>query len=394
MVFAKDVSRTQLDVSSPERIKRFLKSNSSMKFAMVFDGYLLSSSNSGVPLGEFVTSALLSLDYIEFESPGFVFIYPLDDEVAVVIKKDGDYLVDEVVPAGHWRLTAFHSDAAALPIITTAAFAGDLQDPKSILPYDQGREVVLFEHDLLRCGNPIGELQPASHFTQGRVGNRVWLLLAGAVVAAIAVYLGWFKQPPPEPPIDHYAEYRQEMTKQPLAGSLRQAVEVLINASGLDAWNVDKVIVVPGQITVTLGAVADGSPIKEAQLFAKKHGYDVDFIGDTVVIRIQTPIQSGNPNVIYDVIGNSIAVRDAIAPNFTLAVRFGGFIDKPRYSSVDLHITGDAVLLDSLLDIAQYLDDRPVLLDKIELSRPADGIEFLYSVDIKSRIVGEVRRNG
>ena len=385
MVFAKDVLRTQLDVSSPERIKRFLKSNNSMKFALVLDGYLLSSSNSGVPLGEFVTSALLSLDYIEFESPGFVFIYPLDDEVAVVIKKDGDYLVDEVVPAGHWRLTAFHSDAAALPIITTAAFAGECE---------QGRDVVLFEHDLLKCGNPIGELQPASHFTQGRVGNRGWLLLAGAVVAAIAVYLGWFNQPPPEPPVDHYAEYRQEMTKQPLAGSLRQAVEVLINASGLDAWNVDKVIVVPGLITVTLGAVTDGSPIKEAQLFAQKHGYDVDFIGDTVVLRIKTPMQSGNSNVIYDVIGNSIAVRDAIAPNFTLAVRFGGFIDKPRYSSVDLHISGDAILLDSLLDIAQYLDDRPVLLDKIELSRPADGIEFLYNVDIKSRIVGEVRRNG
>lgn len=385
MVFSKDVSRTQLDVSSPERIKRFLKSNSSMKFALVFDGYLLSSSNSGVPLGEFVTSALLSLDYIEFESPGFVFIYPLDDEVAVVIKKDGDYLIDEVVPAGHWRLTAFHSDAAALPIITTAAFAGESE---------QGRDVVLFEHDLLKCGNPIGELQPASHFTQGRVGNRGWLLLAGGVVAAIAVYLSWFNQPPPEPPVDHYAEYRQEMTKQPLAGSLRQAVEVLINASGLDAWNVDKVIVVPGLITVTLGAVADGSPIKEAQLFAKKHGYDVDFIGNTVVLRIQTPMQSGNSNVIYDVIGNSIAVRDAIAPNFTLAVRFGGFIDKPRYSSVDLHISGDAILLDSLLDIAQYLDDRPVLLDKVELSRPADGIEFLYNVDIKSRIVGEVRRNG
>ena len=390
MVFAKDVSRTKLDVSSPERIKRHLKNNS-MKFAMVFDGYLLSSSTSGVPLGEFVTSALLSLEYIEFESPGFVFIYPLDDEVAVVIKKDGDYLVDEVVPAGHWRLTAFHSDAEALPIITTAAFAGDLHDPKSSV---QDREVVLFEHDLLRCRNPIGELQPASHFTQGRVGNRGWLLLAGAVVAAIAVYLSLFNQPPPEPPIDHYAEYRQEMTKQPLAGSLRQAVEVLINASGLDAWNVDKVIVVPGQITVTLGAVADGSPIKEAQLFAKKHGYDVDFIGDAVVLHVQTPMQSGDPNVIYDVIGNSIAVRDAIAPNFTLAVRFGGFVDKPRYSSVDLHIAGDSVLLDSLLDIARYLEDRPVMLDKIELSRPADGIEFLYNVDIKSRIVGEVRRNG
>lgn len=385
MNFSKNILRTRLDVTSPERIKRIIKDNGAMKYALVYDGTLLSSSQAGVPLGEFVSDTLISLGYIEEESDGFVFVYPLSqDEVIIVIKKEGIYLVDDVVPEKLWRLTIFDSDASTLFIVTTGKFIDELKE---------GSRAVLFEHDLLNCGNRVGVLQPVSSFTKSGLTKRMWSLLAG-VVAVIAVYFIWFDKPPPQAPVDHYADYRNELSQQTASSALKAAVAVLVSASELDSWNVDKLVVVPGQITVTLGPVADSSPIKEVELFAKKYNYGIDFVGSDAVLSEQLPLTAGNPNIIYDLIKSSISIKDAITPDFTFSVRFGGFVPKPRYSSVDMHITGDAILLDDLVDISNYLDEMPVMLDKIELSRPSDGIEFIYNVDLKSRIIGEVREHG
>ncbi|MBW3779578.1 hypothetical protein GL272_22160 [Aeromonas veronii] len=384
MLFAKDVTRTRLESTSQESIKRFLKKNSAMKFALLIGDCLLSSNRGGVPLGEFVTRSLITLDVIERDNQGFVFIYPVNNDVAVVIVQNGVYLVDEVVSAELWRLIAFNSDTATLPIITTPHLANEC---------GSDRVVLVFEQDLLACRNTVGELKPASYFTRGKFDRR-WFWFAGAMAALSAVYALWFSAPPPEPPVDHYAAYRQEMTGQPLAGALVSAITILLSTSELDSWNVDKVVMVPGRVTVTLSPVTASSPIQEAQMFAARHGFRLDFVGNGVVLDIPVVQNQANPDAIYDLIGSSIVLRDMIAPNDTLSVTFGGLAPKSRYSSIEMHLFGESVLLDSLVDLAEYVVGRPVLLDKIEFSRPADGIEYLYNVDIKSRIVGEVRENG
>lgn len=382
--FSKNILRTQLDSTSPERVKRLIKSNSSMKYALVYDGVLLSSVHAGVPLGEFVNDTLLNLGYIDEESDGFVFIYPLSqDEVIVVIKKKGVYLVDDIVPEKHWKLTIFNGDTSNLFTVTTNRFIDELTvESKS----------VLFEHDLLSCGNRVGALQPVSAITQNQWTSKGWFL--AGIAAVVVVYLNWFSEPPPPAPVDHYAGYRTEISQQNASNALKDAVAVLATISELDSWSLDKLVVVPGQITITLGPVTDSSPIKEVELFASKYKYSLDFVGGNAVLGDQLPLSPGDPNVIFDLISSGSAIRDAITPDFTLTVRFGGVIQKPMYSSVDMQIYGDGILLDELGDIAGYLKGMPVVLDKIEVSRPSEGIEFLYNVDFKSRIIGEIRSHG